>query len=442
MQKVMGYLRQQDEIRSKLSETEERAAEEKRDLTPDEQRAFEEGTAKVKKIREEMEAYIAANNLQDEYEDFRSNNDRLVKEEGPVDGGHLTYQTVKPAKGRDYRSMFGVTGRLDDGGWKSPDQFLDAVISGRYDERFMNTTVPSEGGFSVPEVMASQWLDASLEREILRPRCRVYPMTSKTLSVPGYDASDNSTALLGGYSGQWLAEGGTATRQQATLRAITLQSKKLAIFTQVSREILADGVNFEQQLTAGLADAISYLLDEAMLVSGTGAGQPLSILNSNSTVEVDREPGQPADQILMDNLVKMSQRLAPSGHRDALWVSSHENMASLMMLSVSVGVGGSFVPAVTSIGGRHTLFGRELIFSEKLPAQGELGSVMLISPSHYVLGLRQTMAVDRSNAAGWLQDLVDIRIIIRADGQPVIAEPKTPRRGNDTVSPFVVLGAA
>jgi HK97 family phage major capsid protein len=49
-----------------------------------------------------------------------------------------------------------------------------------------SSTVPSEGGFLIPETLRSELLRISLETSIVRPRARVIPMESRAGAVPGY----------------------------------------------------------------------------------------------------------------------------------------------------------------------------------------------------------------------------------------------------------------
>jgi len=37
--------------------------------------------------------------------------------------------------------------------------------------------------------------------------------------------------------------------------------------------------------------------------------------------------------------------------------------------------------------------------------------------------------------------VVDMRLVLRCDGKPLVAQPFTPAGGGDTLSPFVVLDA-
>ena len=86
-----------------------------------------------------------------------------------------------------------------------------------------------------------------------------------------------------------------------------------------------------------------------------------------------------------------------------------------------------------------TLFGRPLIFTEKNPALGTRGDVMLIDPTQYAVGQRSELIVETSNAVGWLRDVVSMRAIVRHDGQSLWSAPQTPLDGGNTLSPIVVL---
>ena len=85
------------------------------------------------------------------------------------------------------------------------------------------------------------------------------------------------------------------------------------------------------------------------------------------------------------------------------------------------------------------LFGLPVIITEKLPALGSQGDIVLCDLSCYVIGMRQEIAIDTSNAPGWTKDQIDLRGIIRVTGQPIFSQPIKQKNG-DTVSPFVLLG--
>jgi HK97 family phage major capsid protein len=51
-------------------------------------------------------------------------------------------------------------------------------------------------------------------------------------------------------------------------------------------------------------DEIAFRLDDA-IINGTGAGQPLGVINAASTVTVSKESGQAADTVVFENCLKI-----------------------------------------------------------------------------------------------------------------------------------------
>jgi len=364
-------------------------------------------------------------------------------------GGRSTVTTEKataPA-GRDYRSMFGLEkGKsLDRGGFKNFNEFLTVLSSSRFDERLlehrtMSETVPSDGGFSVPEEFAAWLLDASLESEIVRPRATVWPMRTNSIRVPAWDASTHSSSLFGGLTGVWLAELGAATEVFAKMRQIELNAKKLACYTGASNELLADGVGYDRQIQEALIKTIGWYLDYAF-IQGTGAGQPAGIIGNPAMVTVAKETGQKASTVVFENCVKMYARLAPQCMENAIWIASQTCIPELLTMSLAIGTGGSMVqPAVLQQGGKFSLLGKEVIFSEKVPALGSLGQLLLVDCSQYTIGMRKEVSLDKSIHVGWSTDTSSYRAIIRADAQGSWDKVITPKAG-DSLSWCVALAA-
>lgn len=361
----------------------------------------------------------------------------------PIDGA----TTTTAPKGRDYRSLFGVAGAaLDRGGFKDFNEFLTILHSGRSDdrlrvveERAMTTGVPSSGGFAVPEEFAGWLLDQSLEGEIIRPRATVWPMMAQSKKVPGWDMSTNVGSVFGGLTAEWLAEGGTATEVFAKLRQIQLVAKKLACYTSSSNELVEDGVSFEQQLQSALVKTIGFYLDYAF-IQGSGAGQPLGIVNDPALIEVAAEGSQASGTIVYENLTKMFSRLAPQCLQNAVWLANQTAIPQLLSLSLTIGTGGQHIPVMTESGGKFRMLTKEVVFTEKLPALGSKGDILFADLSQYSVGLRREVSLDKSNAPGWLKDESSYRAIVRADGQGQWNKAVTPKHG-DSLSWCVALAA-
>lgn len=359
-------------------------------------------------------------------------------------------RTARAYDSRSYRSVFQADGNLDSGGFATREEFFRSLHSGLADPRLqaatMKENVGSTGGFSVPEQFVAEWLDASLESEIVRPRADVQPMTAPTKRVPGFDVSDNSGGAPFGFAAEWIAEDGSGTAQNATLRMIQLTAHKLGIFSQVSNELVADGVSFEEQLGSAMVKGTSWKLDEAFL-RGTGAGQPRGVLNDAALITVAKESGQAASTIKYANVVKMFARLHPACVNNAVWVANPTTLPQLFQMTVPItnvagteNVGGSMPPVFTESNGQFRLLGRPLLLTEKVPSLTSAGDISLIDFSQYYVGIRKEISVEKSVHVGWQNDRTGYRALVRVDGQGKWGAAFTPKNGS-TLSWCVTLGA-
>lgn len=350
-----------------------------------------------------------------------------------------------PATAKTYRSMFygDEQRQLDDGGFSNSGEFLNPVAFNLFDPRLSRASMGTgdSTGYAVPETLAAQWLDSSLENEIVRPRAVVWPMESKTRKVPAWDNLDRSSGDNAGFEIQWLAEKGTGTRQTGEMKALELTAKKGAIFCQCSSELVADGMGFEQQLEQFLKKTMAYGLDRAYLF-GTGSGQPQGCLSdvNPALIVVGKETGQTADTVVFENLAAMFARMAPACIGSAVWVASVTTIPQLLTLSIPIGTSGSAVKVLREEAGRFYILGKEVLFTEHAKTLGDQGDINLVDFTRYYIGMRKELSIDKSNVPGWLQDMVDFRIIVRVDGQSTWNEPLTPANGS-TLSPFVTLEA-
>lgn len=344
--------------------------------------------------------------------------------------------------GRTYAEMFGAPQR---GPFATAEDFYRAIHSNLADPRLMAVAGQTEGegargGFSVPEELAAQMLDASLEDEIVRPRATIEPMKSKTKKIWSFDASTSAGAVLyGGFTPEWLPEEGGFAPQRLKLKTMTLTAYKLALLGVSSNELIADGATFEDGLQGAMVKSCGWGLDLAFL-TGNGAGKPLGALNAASRVTVAKETGQLPDTIVYENLSKMWARMHPAVHRGAVWVANSTAIPQLQTITVATGTGGVHYPVMNETNGRFFIFGAEVLFTEKVPAVGDEGDISLINWSQYAVGLRKEVSVDKSMHAGFTTDQSYYRAIVRADGGPRWASVYTPANG-DTLSWCVTLAA-
>lgn len=320
----------------------------------------------------------------------------------------------------------------------------DRVNELRTDIRNASSTVPSEGGFLVPEEFRADVLSLSLETGIVRPRAQVVPMATNRLKYPTIDDTSHTSSVMGGFTAEWTDEGAEIGESDAKFGTIALDAKKLSMYTEAPNELIADSaISFDAFVRNSLPQVVSYFEDDAFLV-GNGAGRPLGVLNTGNaaSVAVAKETGQPADTIAWENLAKMYARMLPSSLPRAVWVANIETFPELATMALSVGTGGSAIWINNGAEGPPmTILGRPVLFTEKASALGDLGDINFIDFGYYLIGDRQMMTVDSSPHYKFRNDKTSFRITSRVDGRPWLQSALTPRKGAATLSPFVKLAA-
>jgi len=93
---------------------------------------------------------------------------------------------------------------------------------------------------------------------------------------------------------------------------------------------------------------------------------------------------------------------------------------------------------LSQTGGQFAMLTRPVFFTEKLPALGSVGDILLVDPSQYILGLRRQVSIEKSQHVYFSSDEAAYRAILRADGQGKWSKPMTPKNG-DTLSWCVAL---
>jgi HK97 family phage major capsid protein len=305
-----------------------------------------------------------------------------------------------------------------------------------------SSTVPSEGGFLIPETLRSELLRVSLETSIVRPRARVIPMETLRVPFPAIDSTSNVSSVYGGIVGYWTEEGAALTASSASFGRVVLDAKKLTAYTEVPNELISDSVgSFQAFLDQIFPEALGFYEDDAF-ITGTGAGEPLGFLNAAAAVEVTKESGQLADTIVWENLVKAYSRMLPSSLGRAVWIASINTFPELATMSLSVGTGGSAIWLNNgAVGPPMTILGRPVIFTEKVPPLGDAGDINFVDLGFYLIGDRQVMSAMSSPHFKFQNDQTAYRIIERVDGRPWVQSAITPRNNGSTLSPFVKIAA-
>ncbi|MFZ3473096.1 phage major capsid protein [Streptomyces sp. 4.24] len=302
------------------------------------------------------------------------------------------------------------------------------------------SSVPSDGGFLIPETLRSELLRVSLETALVRSRARVVPMETLNVPFPMIDSTSNASSVHGGIVGYWTEEGGTLQGSAPKFGRINLQAKKLTVYSEVPNELFADSlISLEAFMNESFPEALSWFEDVAF-VGGSGVGEPLGFLNAPAAVSVTKETSQTAGTIVWENIVKAYSRMLPASIARAVWVAHIDTFPELATMALSVGTGGSAVWIGNGDGAGAppmTILGRPVIFTEKVSSVGTAGDINFVDFGYYLIGDRQAMQAETSTHYQFGNDKTALRVIERVDGRPWIQSAITPQTGSNTLSPFV-----
>ncbi len=296
----------------------------------------------------------------------------------------------------------------------------------------------STGGYLVPVEFMPTLMQQVEERAIVRPRAMVIPMTRRTIEVPALK-QDGTTAgqphWFGGMLAFWEAEAANIAETEPAFRNITLTAHELTAVTHVSNNLLADSaVSLSALLTGarGFPGVIAWKEDDAFL-NGSGAGEPLGVLNAPATLAVARTT---ALQVKYDDLANMMGKFLDSGN--GIWVAHISVKAALMLMNGPAG-NPSYLWGNASQGIPDQLLGYPIVFTEKVSALGTRGDIGLYDFGHYYVGDRQSTTIESSDQARWLKNQTSWKVVHRVDGQPWLNLPFTLKDGTTQISPFVTL---
>jgi HK97 family phage major capsid protein len=350
------------------------------------------------------------------------------------------YSTTAPGVAAD--GIFDTVGELFAGVHPKANQY-DADLQAKLGrlKNATSSTVPSEGGFLIPETMRSDLLMMSLETSIVRPKATVVPMSSLRVPVPAVDDTSHVNSVFGGVVGFWTEEGAALVESSGSFGRVVLDAKKLTAYVEAPNELVADAPAFGAFINRALPQAISFYEDKAFL-GGSGVGEPLGVLNGPGVITVTRAA---VDVIDFPDVVNMFSRMLPASLSRAVWVASIDTLPQLLTLHAEPVAGQPVSPLVWmnngSVAGAPpmTLFGRPIVFSENVPKLTEPGALSFVDFAYYLIGDRQAMELRASEHLRFNVDKTAYRIIERCDGRPWISNPLTPANQSATISPYVTI---
>ena len=240
--------------------------------------------------------------------------------------------------------------------------------------------VGASGGFLSPAEYDATLQAVMAEESDLAGLVTRIPMRRRQINIPVLDQTGTTAGqphFFGGLRFYWEEEAGQKTESDAAFRQISLVAHKLIGYTRASDELVDDSaISLDAFLSGplGFAGGVAWMRDYAFF-QGTGAGQPLGVINAGATISVARQSVATPVQYL--DLVNMLEAFLPTGK--GRWSITQSALSNLMTLTDPNGnyLWPTMFNGGAAAGAPGLLLGMPYKLTEKLPTVGTAGDVLL-----------------------------------------------------------------
>lgn len=303
-----------------------------------------------------------------------------------------------------------------------------------------NVSSPSDGGFAVQfdfveGIMSKAWDEGSV-----MSRTNQVPISSPSNALVRNQLKETSRAAGSRYGGvrvYWANEAGTVTASQQELRQQRIELEKLMGLYYATEETIQDAAALTVEAERGFRSELMFTIENAIF-RGTGAGQPLGILNAAALATVTASTAA-GEGVSVADLAGMMGRLWARSFPNAVWFITQYHIANLVQLTL--GNQPVFVPGGSLAGAPFGfLFGMPIMPVEYTSAVGVVGDFVLADLSQYTTIAKGGPRWQESIHVRFINDETTFKLTYRVNGQPDWEAPITPAQDtNNTISPFITL---
>lgn len=341
------------------------------------------------------------------------------------------------------------------GGYRSFGEFANSVrhahtpggfVDNRLHEMRAPTTIGSEGsgpdgGFAVPLDFKNEILVKVTSEETLLGLTDQTPVSGNQLTLPVDETTDWQTS--GGILANWEGENTQLTQSKPSLNEITIKAHKLTALVPMTDELLEDTSAMDAYLRKKAPAKLNFKLDLAIL-QGSGAGQPLGLLNAPGTKSVAKVSAQASDTVNFTNVQEMWNGMYAGYRTDkAVWIINQDVEPQLQNMVIA-GTS-SDLPVWMPAGGIsgkpfNTLYGHRIIVTQACETLGDFGDIIFAAMPEYMTVVKSGGIRAESSIHLWFDyGTTAFRFIMRVGGQPALSSTIAARDGSATYSAFVAL---
>lgn len=335
-------------------------------------------------------------------------------------------------------------------GFRSADEFFRLVLRPREARsdirmRFLATAGSDEqsgvhdayGGYLVPESFSNALIESASAEDPIAGMTTQIPMETPVVRLPALSARNRTSSVSGGFRVYRRAETQAATASRAQIELVKLEAHPKTGLVHVTDEIMEDSPSsIAAIIESGFAAEFAAMrLNER--IRGTGVGEWLGVLNAASLVGIARAGN---GTIAGTDLLKARARCKNYGR--AVWLANPDTLPGL----AAAHIGGTdsdvflFSPA-RGLDVPDMLLGRPIFFTDFCETYGTKGDIILADWQMYLEGYLRGSSPRRMDSihVRFAENEHAIRFTMRDAGGPWWSAAETPKKGNDTLSPFVVI---
>jgi HK97 family phage major capsid protein len=286
------------------------------------------------------------------------------------------------------------------------DRFFGGMLPGREALRnaaddIFKESVLADGGYLLPvDRRELQKLIAPVE--LVHSLCDTIYSTSNATSVP-VDEDPVWSANLGAAD---VNEGAAPTEDKVAFGLRDLSLTKSMVYVRVTNEMLDDSTGIGTYLTSKLSEKLAWALHAKAIAAFKASPAKITVAKTGGAAA-----GSAPD---LANIQKIWTGMLAPMRQKAVWLINPALEPALQNLVI--GTVPVYLPPTGIEGAPYgRIFGRPVMFTEGLSAQGTEGDVILVDPSSFWMGLKTSGArIEASAHVEFKNDIVAYKGAVRS----------------------------
>jgi len=379
-----------------LRELAERAADENRQFTGEEQSSYDSMNAELTAVDKRIKAMLEGEQRE---ADAAASFDKLAgkpveKADAPGAGGERAQKTSAELR----KFLRGEGGRS-----------IDILPAGPVESRVLSKLTAAAGANVVPTDFYNRLVAHLIEvSAILQASPTVLNTTGgESVQIPKTTAHSTGAAIV--------TEGGTIGGTDPTFGQLTLGAFKYGLLIQVSRELLSDeGVDIEAYLAMQAGRAIGNAFG-AHMVTGGGTTVPRGVVLDATNGKTGLTTGV-SGAFIADDLIDLHYSvIAPyRASQSCYWIMKDSSLATARKMKDTTGQ--YLLQPSLQVGMPDTILGKPVLTDPNVAAVAVgAKSVLFGDFSQYFVRLAGGVRFERSDDFAFSTDLVTFRCLLRAD---------------------------